>query len=396
MSHEEHQRRMIPRKGTIVLLILLVVLVSLLFVSFGEYPEDNEIHIAVLLPFSGGMEEFGIEYARGVEIAVEELNTNVLPGGLTYVVDYYDTKSDTLSLMHTFLEIYNAGYPVVIGPMTSTETLAVAKYAEILGLVLLSPGATSDELREYGEYVFRIVSSDRYLGIGLGKIVGGNDGFEKVMVIHTDDSYGIGLAELFVEELESYHKEPAAVITIPLEDYETEFDMAEAVSLMQEIRPDAVFAVTPNSASFVELLEMTDAAGLHPQWIVTDNSASSEVAHAGAISEGVLAAVPSKKGSDVNFPIRYEQKFGAPMKIQDSIYGYDAMMMVAQTIGSYGYDAESIRDGLRKIRYVGLSGAIVFDEVGDRYPEYDVMEVRNGEWVSLPWNEVMSFETEHH
>ncbi|MBR4987905.1 MAG: ABC transporter substrate-binding protein, partial [Methanocorpusculum sp.] len=188
MSHEEHQRRMIPRKGTIVLLILLVVLVSLLFVSFGEYPEDNEIHIAVLLPFSGGMEEFGIEYARGVEIAVEELNTNVLPGGLTYVVDYYDTKSDTLSLMHTFLEIYNAGYPVVIGPMTSTETLAVAKYAEILGLVLLSPGATSDELREYGEYVFRIVSSDRYLGIGLGKIVGGNDGFEKVMVIHTDDS----------------------------------------------------------------------------------------------------------------------------------------------------------------------------------------------------------------
>ncbi|MBR4987311.1 MAG: ABC transporter substrate-binding protein, partial [Methanocorpusculum sp.] len=254
----------------------------------------------------------------------------------------------------------------------------------------------SDELREYGEYVFRIVSSDRYLGIGLGKIVGGNDGFEKVMVIHTDDSYGIGLAELFVEELESYHKEPAAVITIPLEDYETEFDMAEAVSLMQEIRPDAVFAVTPNSASFVELLEMTDAVGLHPQWIVTDNSASSEVAHAGAISEGVLAAVPSKKGSDVNFPIRYEQKFGAPMKIQDSIYGYDAMMMVAQTIGSYGYDAESIRDGLRKIRYVGLSGAIVFDEVGDRYPEYDVMEVRNGEWVSLPWNEVMSFETEHH
>ena len=78
MSHEEHQRRMIPRKGTIVLLILLVVLVSLLFVSFGEYPEDNEIHIAVLLPFSGGMEEFGVEYARGVEIAVEELNANVL------------------------------------------------------------------------------------------------------------------------------------------------------------------------------------------------------------------------------------------------------------------------------------------------------------------------------
>jgi branched-chain amino acid transport system substrate-binding protein len=45
---------------------------------------------------------------------------------------------------------------------------------------------------------------------------------------------------------------------------------------------------------------------------------------------------------------------------------------------------------------VGLSGAIVFDEKGDRYPVYDVMQVRNGEWVVLPWSEVMSFEAGHH
>jgi branched-chain amino acid transport system substrate-binding protein len=84
------------------------------------------------------------------------------------------------------------------------------------------------------------------------------------------------------------------------------------------------------------------------------------------------------------------------MKIQDSIYGYDAMMMVAESINSRGYSAEQIRDGLRDIRYVGLSGAIVFDEKGDRYPVYDVMQVRNGEWVVLPWSEVMSFEAGHH
>ena len=84
------------------------------------------------------------------------------------------------------------------------------------------------------------------------------------------------------------------------------------------------------------------------------------------------------------------------MTIQDSIYGYDAMMMVAEVIGSYGYEPEQIRDGLREIRYVGLSGAVVFDENGDRYPVYDVMQVRDGEWVVLPWNEVMSFEVEHH
>lgn len=319
----------------------------------------------------------------------------MLPGCKTYVVDYFDTEGDTMSLLNTFLEIYNEGYPVVIGPMTSTEALAVAKYAEVLGVVLLSPGATSDELSEYGDYVFSIVSSDRYLGMGLGKIVGGNDAFEDIMILHTDDSYGFGLAELFVEELLKYHKEPKAVVNIPLDTYETDFDMDAFVAQMKEINPDAVFAITPNSASFVELMEKADKTGLHPQWVVTDYLASSEVASSGEFAEGVIAAVPSKKGSDVTYADRYADKFHAPMKIQDSIYGYDAMM-VSEVISSRGYTAEQIRDGLRDIKYVGLSGAIVFDENGDRYPEYDVMQVRDGKWVVLPWSEVMSFDAGHH
>ena len=68
------------------------------------------------------------------------------------------------------------------------------------------------------------------------------------LVIHTDDSYGIGLTELFIEELSAYHKEPAAVVEMPLDSADT-FDYAGAVSLMKEICPDAVFAITPNSAS---------------------------------------------------------------------------------------------------------------------------------------------------
>ncbi|HJJ87473.1 MAG TPA: hypothetical protein O0X17_03955, partial [Methanocorpusculum sp.] len=98
-NHKHHIG--LPKKGTIIMIAILVILINLLFVSIGDYPEDNKIRVAVLLPFSGGMEEFGIEYARGVEIAVEELNGHVLPGGRTYVVDYFDTNGDTLSLLNT-------------------------------------------------------------------------------------------------------------------------------------------------------------------------------------------------------------------------------------------------------------------------------------------------------
>ena len=125
MSGSKEHHIGLPKKGTIIMIAVLVIMINLLFVSVGDYPEDNKIRVAVLLPFSGGMEEFGIEYARGIEIAVEELNYHVLPGGKTYVVDYFDTEGDTMSLLNTFFEIYNEGYPVVIGPMTSTEALAL-------------------------------------------------------------------------------------------------------------------------------------------------------------------------------------------------------------------------------------------------------------------------------
>lgn len=396
MSHDEHTKggRKLPRVSTIVILALLILCVNLLFVSFGDYPEDNEIRVAVLMPFSGSMSDFGIEYGRGVEIAIQELNGHVLPGGRTYVADFYDTEGEAVSLLNTFMQIYNDGYPVVIGPATSTEALNLAKYAEMLGLVMISPGATTDELSQYKDYMFRTVSSDRYLASGLGKLVGTNDEFETIMVLHTDNSYGVGLAEIFVEELSSYHKDVATMVEIPT-DPRYVFDAGGAVALMVETQPDAVFAVMEDSVQFIDLLKRADSADVHPQWFVTDTASTSNVAESG-IADGVIAGIPSKKATSDSYAEKYAEKFGYSMKISDSVYGYDTMMLLAEVVSNRGYTSEDIRDGLREIRYVGLSGAVVFDENADRYPVYDILQVRDGKWVTLPWNEVMQFEAGGH
>ena len=78
-------------------------------------------------------------------------------------------------------------YP--IGALTSTVTLALAPYAESYEIFLISPSATSAGLSAYGNYVYRTVSSDIYLGAGMAKIIGGRNETQNVMLINLDNSY---------------------------------------------------------------------------------------------------------------------------------------------------------------------------------------------------------------
>ena len=54
MSGSKEHHIGLPKKGTIIMIAVLVIMINLLFVSVGDYPEDNKIRVAVLLPFSGG------------------------------------------------------------------------------------------------------------------------------------------------------------------------------------------------------------------------------------------------------------------------------------------------------------------------------------------------------
>lgn len=89
------------------------------------------------------------------------------------------------------------------------------------------------------------------------------------------------------------------------------------------------------------------------------------------------------------FTKRYKEEFNTTTIDWPVPYGYDAMMMVAEVIDAKGYEPESISEGLKEIRYVGVCGAKSFDENGDIYPSYDVLQVRDGEWVQIRWNEIL-------
>ena len=378
--------------GIIILTILMFIIA---FHPFGTLIEGNfpgdEVIVAVSLPFEGEMAEFGVEYMRGIELAVEDINDEGGIRGVPLKVEYYDNKGNITLAKAQFAEIRDRGIPVVIGALSSTVTLALAPYAESYEIILISPSATSASLSAYGNYVYRTVSSDLYLGAGMAKIVAGQNNTQNVMMISLDTSYGKSLKYAFITEANTSYPDMHIVSDISVPDSDS-VNITEIITEMKNTDPDSVLLII-NPSQGVEIMLAAEKEGLDPAWFGSDTLTNRQVPlEVGEYSEGLIGFSQARRISDPSYEEHYIETFGEEMMTRDSIYGYDTMIVVSQAIENSGYTADGIQDGLDLIRHVGLTGTIVFDEKGDAYPSYDVMRLENGKWVDLAWKEILTFE----
>lgn len=393
--HEKPPQTKAAKYITIGIIVLTILMFIIAFHPFGtiitsDFPE-NEVVVAVSLPFEGEMAEFGVEYMRGIELAIEDINNAGGIRGVPVRAEYYDNKGNVTLAKEQFKEIKEQGIPVVIGALTSTVTLALAPYAESYEIVLISPSATSAGLSAYGNYVYRTVSSDIYLGAGMAKIIGGRNDTQNVMMIYLNTSYGKSLRYAFLNEVETSYPDMHIVSCIGVPDSDT-LNAGAIIAEMKKTQPQSVLLIV-NPSQCVEIMKAAEAEGLHPAWFGSDMVTNRQVPlEVGAYSEGLVGFSQSRRISDPSYEEHYVEKFHEALMVRDSIYGHDTMIVVSQAIENSGYTADGIREGLDNIRHVGLTGTIVFDEKGDAYPSYDVMRLENGEWVDLAWKEVITFE----
>ncbi len=378
--------------GIIILTILMFIIA---FHPFGtiidsEFLKD-EVIIAVSLPFEGEMAEFGVEYMRGIELALEDINDEGGIRGVPVKIEYYDNKGNITLAKEQFKEIRDRGIPVVIGALSSTVTLALAPDAESYQIILISPSATSASLSPYGNYVYRTVSSYLYLGAGMAKIIAGKSNTQNVMLISLNSSYGESLRDAFLNEANTSYPEMHIVSAISVPDSNT-VNITEIIAAMKNTDPESVLLIV-NPSQCVEIMKAAEKEELDPAWFGSDTLTSRQVPlEVGKYSEGLIGFSQARRISDPSYEEHYVETFGEALMTRDSIYGYDTMIVVSQAIENSGYTADGIREGLDLIRHVGLTGTIVFDEKGDAYPSYDVMRLENGKWVDLAWKEILTFE----
>jgi branched-chain amino acid transport system substrate-binding protein len=169
---------------------------------------QDAANIGIILGFTGPLESITPGMAASAELAFKEASeSGNLPGGLTLNPVRADSTCIDAAAATTAATNLVTGENVaaIMGADCSGVTIAIANNVAIPnGVVMVSPSATSPALTtiEDDGYFFRTAPSDARQGEVLANIVK-EQGIDSVAVTYTNNDYGKGLADSFVQAFEA-------------------------------------------------------------------------------------------------------------------------------------------------------------------------------------------------
>ena len=330
------------------LLGLLVGSVALVGSACGG--DDNEaLKIAYLADFSGPIAEFGPAIQTGVDLAIEHINAGGGVFGKDVVLVTGDTGLDAVKGVEEASRLVEiAGAHVMVGPLSSSVTIAVAEGVTSKAKVpTISPSATAPGISVANDdgYLFRSTTSDAAQGPVLAQLAA-DEGYTNVGVLFINDPYGQGLSGAF---------ESAFQGTLTSSSYE-----AGQTTYLAELQAAAgggatvLVAIGFPTEALVYIREALEN-DIFDKFLFVDGTKSPELIEGiGAeFLNGFKGTAPTggpDTASAIAWLAAYEARFGAPPSTPFVKEAYDAtiaLALAAELAGST--DGEKIRDALPKV-----------------------------------------------
>jgi branched-chain amino acid transport system substrate-binding protein len=256
----------------------------------------------------------------------------------------------------------------LIGPAFSGESRQVGPILEEGTIPSISASATNPLLSQNGwKYWHRIVANDDIQGGGVGNYISRALGAKKVFVIHDNQEYSKGIADVVTKTL----KGDAVTIQSDVIDPQGS-DYASTVNKVKAAAPDAIF-YGGYYAQAGRLLKQLRDGGVKAQFLSGDGSLDAGLAK-GAGGNNVDGAVvscpclidPTGKASPASKKLAdaYKAKYNAPTAIYVG-EGYDAATAFIEAIKNGNTDTESINKYLATIDIPGVTKQIKFAPNGE-------------------------------
>ena len=269
------------------------------------------------------------------------------------------------------------GVPFLVGPRTSSDALAiVARIVEKkLPTVVISPSATSPELtgvpsrindKDTAPLFWRTCPSDALQGQVLANnVVGGDPAIQSAAVVYTNDAYGKGLSQVFLETYGAAKTDLIPFDAATLGDGATPGMIATQVAGKNT---DAIVIVATSASDTIALLTALDAAGqTAKKFFFTDGSKDASKLLASDLPAGVKTMIAAARGTapaSARDPVTFEiftASLGAAFPgIDPTAYSFLAHAYDATFVGAYGlvyaqnkdakYDGRTVAEGIAHLQ----------------------------------------------
>jgi branched-chain amino acid transport system substrate-binding protein len=364
--------------------------------SLATYAQDKVIRIGVLMPISGPASYFGVMGKEGIDLALEQLKSNV--NGYRLQVQYEDSACSPLQATNTVKRVLDQLKPhIVVGEECSDASLAIAPILEQAKVVQLNAGSVTMKLTESGyKYVFRIFPNAEQQSAPLVKVAMQHLKAKTAVILHEKTNAGVDNAEGFKKPFEAAGGKVLAMIDFG-RDVNDFTAIATRIASLGQVDVLPTFALEGQQVRLSQALAQArvvkGGGGKGVQmgsiWLPFGYDQK-----AGQASEGYVRIVQFDPGENrkmvQDFVKAFKAKYGAdktPTHI--NAHAYDTILLIAEAIRRGARDSESIREQFSKFRNVEVTtGKITFDAKGqnsDLSVVHFVETQKDLSWKALNW-----------
>jgi branched-chain amino acid transport system substrate-binding protein len=324
------------------------------------------LQVGALLPLTGPGGVFADYIKKGLDLAVEEVNSG---SGNKVNLMYRDSENKPQVGVSAFKQMMLTEDPPVTITALSSVTKAVGPLAKKNETVTIGTAVGLPDVTSPSNYVFRVYPRAQ----GISGVIADYaiEKYETVGVAYINDAFGRSSAEVFKEKFEEQGGE------VPLmEPYElTESDFRNQWGRFKQANLDAVWIVGYGPAYSTLVTQMREV-GVGAD-LLADMTLGLPVTlkNVGDAAEGVVYV---DARLDSSFVKQFREKYGE-RPTNYAGYAYDIVMMLNKVRKQHGTSPEAIRDGFAQIEnYDGVTGNITIDEKRNASLEFVLMQIQNG------------------
>ncbi len=323
--------------------------------------DEDVFRVGVMESLTGAGETYGTVANQAKQMAADEINAAGGVNGRRLELVVEDSQCNAQSAITAYKKLTEVeDVKIILGTSCSGAMLGAAPLAEADGVILFSGLASSPDIAQAGDYIFRTQISDVQVGIATGNVLWA-DGIRTLATITETTDYAEGVRRTSVEQFE---KRGGTVVAA--ERYGSEVtDFRSQLTKLFAVNPDALHIAPQSEFAAGTIIKQARELGYEgPVYAETISVGTTALEVAGDAATGMKAITAdldpdNEKGQEVlaNFRERYDY-VTLPWHLGSA---YDNVYIAAECLKQTNDDQDA--DGFRDCMYaITWSGAI-----GDNY-----------------------------
>ena len=347
-------------------------------------PAGSSAKIGFITAYTGPGAAYGVAMKEGVDLAVEEINSNPDTKVKIDLVTY-DTKLNKNEAINAMKKAIEQDKVLAIeGPMTTGEMMAAGPIAQQSGVVAFGTGTTGPGITDIGDYIFRNAIPGKMNIPQLVDKTQAKLGFKKVAILYANNNdQMVGEHQIYLDHFNKVGLEVVADESFA----EKDTDFSAQLTKVQAANPD-VICIAGLYQEGTLIVKKAREMGLN-QPILGGNGFNSPeyIKQAGEAADGTFVATPWDPERQTEKAQNFRKAFVAKYNHEPDQFAaqaYDAMYTIHMAVEQSGTttDRKKFRDTLAQIKgFEGATGKFEFDANRDPKMDLAVLEVKGGTWT---------------